>query len=1130
MAARERSALLVLGMHRSGTSALARVLNLLGADLGPSLLPANADNESGFWEPRELVAVHDELLAALGTSWHDPWPLPAGALEGSEVRPFRERILAILRRDFAAAPLVGLKDPRLCRLLPLWRPLLEEAGLRAAFVLIRRHPDDVAASLAARNGMSRAAARLLWLDHVLASERDSRGAPRAFLSYEGLLEDWRTEVRRVATSVGMPDVAAVEKAAGSIGSFLDRDLRHQRGGGEALPAPLAEVLAAWEKARAGEDAAADFDALARRADDARALYRPWVEELHARAAQDRRTIESRGARIAKLEARLAARDAAPTASLPAPALPDREGSRVLRACAALEGAPRVSIVIPLFNQAELTVRCLESLAAHTEEGTYEVILVDNASRDGTRDLLEGLSGNVKIVANERNLGFAAACNQGAALAATPNLLFLNNDVEALPGWLPPLLAVLEADPAAGVVGSKLLFPDGRLQHAGVALLRRANASTPLGAFHMHYGEPADFPPANRRCELQVVTGACLLVRKRAFDDAGRFDEFFWNGCEDVDLCLKLRERGWRVVYEPASVLVHHESRSGPERWSRTRANEELLASRWFGRVEPDLVEEADGSRRRTEAGCIRDWVPGVLPAADGTAAPPDARTSIVILARNQLEHTRRCVASIERHTPEPHELILVDNGSTDGTREYLEGLVGAREHVRVVANAANRGFAAGNNQALALARGRRIVLLNNDTIVTEGWLSALLDVLEAHPEAGLVGAVTNRASGPQVLPDATYRTVAEMEAFAARRAAEHEGRSVAARRIVAFCWAMRREVVDALGGFDESFGTGNCEDDDYCLRAHQHGWKTRIALGAFVHHAGSRTFAGEGIDYRASLARNFEIFKAKWGMDPAAPLDRPYPFEELVSSERRQRIPLPSPEHTHEVRRGGRWLEERRARAAGAPAAETLPAAKAAATSLRLSIGVVGTDEPGRGPRELLARHGHPGAMPRWASAAEVADRLRQGGHVLLLGPDVVVPDDALQELAAVAMSDPRLAALGPLARVAPLPQRGGPVLRNVAEADRVARKRRARDAGRWQEVPYLGAFCLLLDADAAQRAGGLDASLPLADALFDLFARLREAGSLVACARGAWVHHVRLDEAEGRDYDARGAAPVAVR
>src|SRR5581483_11916729 len=134
-----------------------------------------------------------------------------------------------------------------------------------------------------------------------------------------------------------------------------------------------------------------------------------------------------------------------------------------------------------------------------------------------------------------------------------------------------------------------------------------------------------------------------------------------------------------------------------------------------------------------------------------------------------------------------------DNGSTDGTVEYLREYAEERPNVLVVANLGNRGFAAGNNQGLALATGGTICLLNNDTVVTPGWLTRLRAVLDRHPETGLVGPVTNRTSGPQLLEGAVYDDPAEL---AARRAASHAGQSERVLRLVGFCLLARREVVD----------------------------------------------------------------------------------------------------------------------------------------------------------------------------------------------------------------------------------------------------------------------------------------------------------------------------------------------
>jgi GT2 family glycosyltransferase len=255
-----------------------------------------------------------------------------------------------------------------------------------------------------------------------------------------------------------------------------------------------------------------------------------------------------------------------------------------------------SIVIPLFNRVDLTAQCLRSLIANTAGVDYEVVIVDNGSTDATPELCAGLGGSAVVIRNEENLGFAAACNQGARAASSDRVLFLNNDTQPMPNWLPPLLDTMESEPDVGAVGCKLLFPDGTVQHGGVVLVEREDYPT-LGAMHMPYRVPADDPLANLRRDVSVATAASILVRREAFEAAGGFDEGYWNGYEDVDLCLTLGDLGWRLVYEPASVLIHHESASGPERFSKTDANIDRLQQKWAGNVVPDFVVDGTGDAR-----------------------------------------------------------------------------------------------------------------------------------------------------------------------------------------------------------------------------------------------------------------------------------------------------------------------------------------------------------------------------------------------------------------------------------------------------------------------------------------------------------------------------------------------------
>jgi|GEM_PF-1414361 GT2 family glycosyltransferase/spore maturation protein CgeB len=261
---------------------------------------------------------------------------------------------------------------------------------------------------------------------------------------------------------------------------------------------------------------------------------------------------------------------------------------------ALGRPPVVSIVIPVFNQVHFTATCLDVLFRNTPE-PCEVIVVDNGSTDDTPRLLDRYAGRVRVIRNDRNEGFARACNAGAAAATAPYLLFLNNDTEVQPGWLPPLLA-MAARPGVGAVGSRLLFPDGTVQHAGVVIVERRGVTSLLPR-HAFIGESPSMAVPVRAMSMQAVTAACMLVDAASFADVGGFDTGYWNGSEDVDLCFKLGQLGRTVVYEPASVVVHHEGKSGHERTVAINTNNARLRARWEGLVAPDIIDTsgADGA-------------------------------------------------------------------------------------------------------------------------------------------------------------------------------------------------------------------------------------------------------------------------------------------------------------------------------------------------------------------------------------------------------------------------------------------------------------------------------------------------------------------------------------------------------
>ncbi|HYD82307.1 MAG TPA: hypothetical protein VEC06_21080 [Paucimonas sp.] len=222
-----KKALIILGMHRSGTSALTGVLKILGVELGDALMEPHAEiNAKGYWEHSDIVAVHERLLKALHSSWNDERPLPVRWWVADMIRPFREEILAILRRDFGDVPLWGLKDPRVCRLMPLWLDILRELECQPLFIIIARHPVEVAASLARRDGFHESRSYLLWLQHMLDAEEWTRGYPRAVITYDQVLNDWRSAMVAVSSNLSIPlEISGTERVR-EVEEFLEPALRH----------------------------------------------------------------------------------------------------------------------------------------------------------------------------------------------------------------------------------------------------------------------------------------------------------------------------------------------------------------------------------------------------------------------------------------------------------------------------------------------------------------------------------------------------------------------------------------------------------------------------------------------------------------------------------------------------------------------------------------------------------------------------------------------------------------------------------------------------------------------------------------------------------------------------------------
>ena len=305
-------ALLVIGVSRSGSSALAGVLGLLGAALPEHLLGAGPGNERGHFEPLPLMELNETILRAHGGTYWDPIAIAPAWFDSAEAAAFVTRIAATIAAEYGPRALPVIKDPRLCRLAPLYVRALAQLGMAAHAILPLRHPGEAAGSLTRRDGTDPATAELLYVRDLLSAEAFSRGMKRVWTSYDGLLTDWQTTAAHIAATLGIAFPTPAAQAAAAIDAFLSPEMRRFDGArAQGTAGPLARRV--WQAAQpgpVGDEIAlrAGFDTVQDIAAELDRLSIPSQTVLRARLAAALATIQAQGHDIARLTADVAARE------------------------------------------------------------------------------------------------------------------------------------------------------------------------------------------------------------------------------------------------------------------------------------------------------------------------------------------------------------------------------------------------------------------------------------------------------------------------------------------------------------------------------------------------------------------------------------------------------------------------------------------------------------------------------------------------------------------------------------------------------------------------------------------------------------------------------------------------------
>ena len=574
-------AIIVLGMHRSGTSAFSGLLNLLGVDLGPKLMPASSDNQSGYWEHPEVVAVHDRLLTALGSRWDDVSRLPDGWWRRDDIAPFRAQLRDILVRDFAGSPLWTIKDPRMCRLLPLWKSLLDELACAPVWVLIARHPFENIGSLDKRDGFSWQKSELLWLQHTLEAEFHTRDGPRVVVTFDQFLEDWQDTLRRLQRAIGLPWPVPAETAAERIAKYVDPGKRHHRAVDMDKLSPWSrEVHAALLAGANGvePEMRERLDAVRSAFETADALYDPV---LRGRAGELKQQLAVENARYAELfetfqEMRVKYRAAkeklvAKSGDLDAKKdllrtyerSPGAKLNRLLRFrkprppriepvhFPPVEGIPETTVILSTGRDPSRAARCLRALREQTAGKAVEVLAVaDEALAPVFKDWK-----NLDTIRGSKAESFAEPQKRAAQRARGAFLIFLQDRIIPGAGWYEALIEPLRALPEGGVVGldAGLIKRDGSIEmlpEGGGEALRKA-----------------DF-----------CTTASLAVPKHLFFQVGGFDGYYLP-VEEAAFGLKIAQTKCTVWQQPRCRILREAppDRVDPERF---QSNWRRFARRW----------------------------------------------------------------------------------------------------------------------------------------------------------------------------------------------------------------------------------------------------------------------------------------------------------------------------------------------------------------------------------------------------------------------------------------------------------------------------------------------------------------------------------------------------------------------
>lgn len=1021
--------IVVLGMHRSGTSAITRGLKVLGVELGENLHPGiSGENDKGFWEDLEIKALNQEILAHLGSDWDVIEPIPYDNFESSDLDQFKSVATQLLSERLSHTDVFGVKDPRISRLLPFWKPIFSSLGIEVGYVISLRHPMSVVKSLQKRDGFGAEKSYLLWLTYMLSSLVDS-GERRVVVDYDALLENPYVQLCRIAKNLGliMPQEGSQDlQEYQSL--FLDTSLRHTQFGlsdlseTSKIPPVIREAYESFlsiSKVESGEISQGVISRFKEYFNVLSPKEYMRIERDAARAERDAARVE-RDAALAERDAARTERDAAVKKLEIAEEvmhLMQRSASwrltRPLRLTARImrygltqkdkELARQYYHRLPLplkvkkvasfayhqllrktFRSVQRRVTAIRGFTPPTfrpavqESGKLDYVIwgvIDWHFRHqrpqqlalalastGRRvfyvspSLLDDERAGFKVEALgeanklfQVNLFAKGAPEIYSEAPAINTIEHLRKSIGELISWAGsgPIISMVEHpfwhDVASVLPNSRLVYDcmdhhEGfdnnsecilklerqlwaeaeltittsewldqtiRPQSKRCALIRNAgdfdHFSTvpensyrdPLGRRVIgYYGAIAEWfdidlveAVANQHPECCVLLiGADTINAKSKLS---KYDNVVFTG-EIPYKRLPYYLHGFDVCLLPFKVIPLTKATNPVKVYEYLSAGKPVVSvdlpeikqfqglvhaasdrDTFLEGVRTALSQASSSSQEQLRKAYAREqtWkhrAEALIEQAETSTYDP--KVSVVVVTYNNVDLTRACLESLDKHSQyEQLEIIVVDNASSDGSSDFLKDWVASRDNRKLLLNNENLGFAAANNQGLEIATGEYLVLLNNDTYVTPGWIRTLVRHLERDKTIGLIGPVTNNI-GNEAKIDIAYDSMEDMLLKAAAYTRRHIGLTYPIRTAAFFCVMMPRSTYKQVGPLDEAFGRGFFEDDDYCRRVEQAGLLVVCAEDVYVHHHLSASFNQlKSMERQKLFEQNKEIYERKWG-------------------------------------------------------------------------------------------------------------------------------------------------------------------------------------------------------------------------------------------------------------------------